>query len=72
MDDFCRQITGNFSGVRDDRVEVDLEVKEAYCWRGGVTVVGECIATNCLADAVRFSLGDLDVADKVGIGNVFV
>ena len=47
IDDIRRQVTGTFLGVGDDRVEADLEVKEAYCWGDGVSVVGEFIATNC-------------------------
>ena len=31
VDDVHRQVAGPFSGVGDDRVEVDLEVKKAYC-----------------------------------------
>ena len=47
IDDFRPQVTGTFSGVGDDRVEVDLEVKEAGCWGAGIAVVGEFVATNC-------------------------
>ena len=47
IDDFRRQVTGTFSGVMVDRVEVDLEVKEADFWGSGVAVVCEFIATNC-------------------------
>ena len=47
IDDVRRQVTGTFSGVGDDGVEVDLEVKEADFWGAGVAGVGEFIATNC-------------------------
>ena len=46
IDDVRRQVTGNFSGVGDDRVEVDLEVEEADCWGAGIAVVVEFFATN--------------------------
>ena len=45
--DFRPQVTGTFSGVGDDRVEVDLEVEEADCWGAGIAVAGEFFATNC-------------------------
>ena len=32
IDDVRRQVTGTFSGVGDDGVEVDPEVEEADCW----------------------------------------
>ena len=41
---------------------MDLEVKEADCWGARVSVVGEFVATDGQANAVSFSLGDLDVA----------
>ena len=47
IDDVCRQVMGNFLGVEDDRVEVDLEAEEADCWGAGSAVVGEFVATNC-------------------------
>ena len=47
IDDVRCQVTGTFSVVRDDRVKVDLEVREADCWGSGVAIVGEFIATNC-------------------------
>ena len=47
IDDVRRQLTGTFSGVGDDGVEVDLEVEEADCWGAGIAVVGEFVATNC-------------------------
>ena len=47
IDDVRRQVTGTFSGAGDDRVEMDLEVKETDCWGSGVAVVGEFITTNC-------------------------
>ena len=72
IDDVRCQLTGNFSGIGDDGVEVDLEVKEADCRGAGIVVVGEFVATCCEADAVRFGLGELDVTDKVGICNFFV
>ena len=40
IDDVCRQVAGTLSGVRDDGVEVDIEVEEADCWGAGVAVVG--------------------------------
>ena len=71
IDGVGRQVTGTFLGVGDDGVEVDREVEESGCWGAGVAVVGEFVATNCQADAVCFSLGELDFANKVGIGNLF-
>ena len=68
VDDVCRQVAGPFAGVGDDGVEVDLEVEKADCWGAGVAVVGEFVAADCQANAVRFSLGEIDVAGKVGIG----
>ena len=47
IDDVRRQVAGTLSGVRDDGVEVDLEVKEADCWGAGVAVVGEFVVTDC-------------------------
>ena len=41
--------------------------EKADCWGAGVAAVGEFIAANCQANALRFSLGEIDVADKVGI-----
>ena len=72
IDDVRRQVTGTFWGIGDDGVEVNLEVKEADCWGSGIAVVGEFVATNCEADAVSFSLGELDVTEKFGICNFFV
>ena len=72
VDDVRRQVAGLFVCVGDDRVEVDLEVNKADCWGAGVAVVGEFVVTDCQADAVRFSIGELDVADKVGVGSFFV
>ena len=72
IDDVCRQVAGSFSGVRDDGVEVYLEVKKADFLGAGVVFVGEFIATNCQANMMRFRLGELDVADKVGIDYFFV
>ena len=71
VDDVCRQLAEAFSGVRDDGVEVDLEVQEADFWGAGVAVVGEFVAVNYQANAVRFSFGQLDVADKIGNGYLF-
>ena len=48
---------------------MDLEVKEADCWGAGIAVVGEFVATYCEADAVSFSIGELDVTDEVGVCN---
>ena len=72
VDDVRLQVAGPFVGVGDDGVEVDLEVEKADCWGDGVAVVGEFIAANFQANAVRLSLGDLYVAEKVGIGCFFV
>ena len=72
MDDVRRQVTGTFSGARDDGVEVDLEVEEADCLGDGVAVVGEFFATNCEADKVSLSLGEIYVTDKFGRCNFFV
>ena len=47
IDDVRRQVTGTFSGIGYDGVEVGLEVEEEDCWGAGVAVVGEFIATNC-------------------------
>ena len=47
---------------------MDLEFDEADCWVSGVSVVGEFVATGWQANAVHFSLGELDVRDKFGIG----
>ena len=47
IDDFRRQIAGTFPRVRDDGVEVNLEVEKADFWGAGVTVVGEFFATDC-------------------------
>ena len=30
--------------------------------------MGEFVASNCYENAMRFSLGELDVADKFGVG----
>ena len=46
IDDVRRQVMGTFLGVGDDRVEVDLEVKEADCWGAGIAIVGEFVTTN--------------------------
>ena len=46
IDGVRHQVTGTFSGVRDDGVEVDLEVEEADFWEADISVVGEFIATN--------------------------
>ena len=46
---------------------MDLEVEKADLWGAGVAILGEFVAT----DAVRFSLGELDVSDKVGIRYFF-
>ena len=51
---------------------MDLEVEKADCWGSGVAVVGEFVATYCQANAVCFSVGEIDVADKVGIGYFLV
>ena len=51
---------------------MDLKVEEADCWGAGIAVIGEFVATYCEADAVRFSLGELDVTNKFGICNIFV
>ena len=72
IDDVRRQVTGTFSGIGADGVEVDLDVEDADCWGAGIAVVGEFVATYCEADAVCFSLGELDVTDKVGIFIFFV
>ena len=72
VDNVRRQIAGPFLGIGDDEVEVDLEVKKADFWGAGVAVVGELVATDCQANAMRFSLGDFDVAEKFGIGYLFV
>ena len=72
VDDVRRQVAGPFSGVRDEKVQVDLEVENADCWEAGVAIVGEFVAADCQANAVRLSFGDLDIADKVGIGDFFV
>ena len=37
----------------------------------GVAVVGEFVAADCQENAMRFSIGQLDVADKVGIFYLF-
>ena len=47
IDDVRRQVEGNFPGVGDAGVEVDLEVEKAGFWGAGVAVVGEFVATNC-------------------------
>ena len=47
IDDVHRQVMGTFSGVGDDGVEVDLEVKEAGCWGSGIAIVDDFVATNC-------------------------
>ena len=67
IDDVRCQVTGTFSGIEDDGVEVDLVVNEADCWGAGIAIVGEFVATYCEADAVSFILGELDATDKVGI-----
>ena len=46
IDDVRRQVTGTFSGIGDDGVEVNLEVEEADCWGGWIAVVREFVATN--------------------------
>ena len=33
-----------------------------------VAVVGKLVATNCKANAICFGLGQLDVAEEVGVG----
>ena len=33
-----------------------------------VAVVGELVTADCQANAMRFSFGQLDITDKVGIG----
>ena len=68
VDNVFRQVKGPFAGIGDDRVEVNLEVQEADFWRSGFAVVGEFVATECQANSVRFTFGELDVADKVVIG----
>ena len=68
VDNVFRQVKGPFAGIGDDGVEVNLEVQEADFWRSGFAVVGEFVATECQAKSVRFTFGELDVADKVGIG----
>ena len=51
---------------------MDLEVQEADCWVVGVAVVSEFVAADCQANTVRFSFGELDVADKVGKGFFYI
>ena len=68
VDDVCCQLSGPFVGVRYDRVEVDLEVEKADFWGSGVAIVGEFVVADYQANVVSFSLGEIDVADKVGIG----
>ena len=72
VDDVRRQVAVPFSGVGDNGFEVDLEVENADCWGAGVAVVGEFVTTDRQANAVRFSLEELDVAEKFGIGYFFV
>ena len=71
VDDVCRQVAGTFAGVGYDGFEVDLEVQEADFWGAGVAVEGEFVAVDCQTNAVHFSFGELDVADKVVIGHFF-
>ena len=68
VDDVLHQVAGPFAGVGDDGVEVDLEVKKADFWGSGVAIVGEFVVADYQANVVSFSLGEIDVADKVGIG----
>ena len=68
IDYVFRQVVGPFSGIINDGVQVDIEVDKADFWGDGVDVVDEFIATDCQANAVCFSTGELDVADKVGKG----
>ena len=72
VDDLCRQVAGPFAGVGDDGFEVDLEVEKADCWGDGLAVLGEFVAPDCQANAVCFSLGEIDVAEKFGMGYFFV
>ena len=69
FDDVCRQVAGPFAGVGDDGVEVNLEVQEADFWGAGVAVVGKFFATDCQANTACLRFGELDIADKVGIGH---
>ena len=72
IEDVRRQVTGTFLGVGDDGVEEDIEVEKADFWGASVAVVGEFVATDCQTNAVCFSLGELDVVDKFGIGYFFL
>ena len=56
-------------GVVDDGVEVDHEIQKSDCWGAGVSVVGTFVASDCQTNKICFSLGQLDVADKVGVGS---
>ena len=40
-------------------------------WGAGVAVVGKFVASDRQANTMCFSLGQLDVADEVGVGNFF-
>ena len=51
---------------------MDLEVEEADCWGAGIAVVVDFVAADCQANEVRFSFGELDVEEKVGIYSFFV
>ena len=56
VDDVRRQVSDPFAGVGDDVVEVYLEAEKADYWGDWVAGVGEFVATDWKANAVRFSL----------------
>ena len=68
VDHVRHQVAGPFAGVGYDGVEMDIKVEKSDCWVSRIAVVGEFVATDCQENAVRFSLWELDVVDKVGIG----
>ena len=47
---------------------MDIEVEKADFWGAGVAIVGEFVATDWEANTVRFSLGELDITEKVDMG----
>ena len=57
-------------GIGDDGVEMDREVQKDDCWGSGVAVVGKFVASDCQVNTTCLSLGNIDVTDEVGVGNV--
>ena len=68
VDDVYGDVAGPFAGVGDDGVKMDIGVHKADSWGAGVAVIGKFIASDSQANTMCFSLGQFDVADKVGVG----